>query len=352
MPLFDMIVTIDHSTDASVDFAVDAIFCYEETPHLRPYVRECVNGLYVPIDSTEAKFTVLAIECLWRSYSGAVQAKAPVYQLTLMDGSEVCFCAFLTVSSSMLLDKKLNVESKELPIGSTIIVRDHVFLPLAPSNTEKIRGALVISDMAWRMPPNHNVPSKFRRLNEPAGGGRLMTLLEERKTTRIDSSVLDLCQQSMSVVFTRPRRVAGGPNGRSYDVYLAPATELDIVDSITDASNRERWHLKMASRTITPSTLHSYVDQDPCACVSLFGAKQCLAKLFPVRETDKEEVYYTVKNLGLAERHWLCFDEMPEAKKAWCLRWWYSVNYTQNCKVGIPLPGCVKDCIAEHCKSL
>ena len=338
-----MFISVQHSNDASVDFHTDAILSSPGTP----CPRECVNGVFVPVESREARFILLSVDRLMRCYSGATHAKAPVYRLVLMDGSETCICAFLTVSSSILLDKKISGGNKELPVGSTIISKEHTFLSFRCGNGDVERGCLVISDMAWRMPPNHNVPSKFRKTDNMhfGRGSWTQSLLEDQKTVHIETSVLDLCQQRLCVVHTKPRRAA---NNNSVDYLLTSAEANDIPHSIVDEGNRIAWSLlrQKASRRPLSAVL---VLPDRCSCAISFGTQVCLCKTFPINQIDKEEVYYTMKDLGLIKSRWNDFDQMPTEEKCWCMRWWYSVNYTQNCDVGIPLPKCVRDSITELC---
>jgi hypothetical protein len=321
-----MIVTVHHSNDASVDFVTDCILYKDKTPR----ARECFNGIYLPVaDSLEANFILLSIDQIKRRYSGCSKKEAPMYQLTLMDGSEVCFCAYLTVSLTMLLD------NKDIPIGSTIIVKDHIYLPLIPTPRSNWRGALVISDMEWKVPPNYNIPSKFLRTADTSGCKRTrLSVLDEKKTVRVDSSVLDACQQHTEVVFTTPRRTQN-MNG---DCFLVQAKHRDIDECIVNQENRDNWKAKLY---ISPTTGSS------CQCTYTCGTQRCLHESFPVWQIDLEEVIYTVKNLGLLDA--VSFDRLSRDQQAWCLRWWYSVNYIQTCKKGTPLPKCIKDAITKFC---
>lgn len=337
-----MIINVEHSNDASVDFLTDAILCSPGTP----CARECVNGVFVPIKTSEARFILLSADRLMRCYSGAVHVKSPVYRLILMDGSETCICAFLTVSSSILLDKKINGGGGELPVGSTIIAKENAFLPFRCDEGGIERGCLVISDMAWRMPPNHNVPSKFRRIDLARSGRESWTqsLLEDQKTVHIETSVLDLCQQNSCVVHTKLRRAA---NNLAVDYLLTTAEADDIPHSIVDEDNRIAWFSQ--KKKILRPLKAMLILPNRCSCEISFGTQACLCETFPVKKIDKEEVYCTMKDLGLIKGRWNDFDEMPTEKKCWCMRWWYSVNYAQNCEVGIPLPKCVRDSITELC---
>jgi hypothetical protein len=321
-----MIIRVDHADAGSVDYMADVIVAGDDRPPVRAYV----NGMYVPTTQRNPHFVVIEVNWLERRYCGAPDGRCSVLSMTLMDGSDVCFKAFTTVSFSLLL------REKDIVCGSKVIVKDHGFLWLRESRDGWARCAMIIKEMEWEMPPNYKMPKKFRmaKENKAANAGRVCTVLEDYKTTMIDSEILDSIKTSWVVGFTcvtNRRKQNGGA------LNLANSLNRLNGDFVVNDALRRRWRLeKVGTRQMTVT--------GKCGCITGFGMRGCLVMdMFPLGEVDMEEVQFAVGECVKGKYKVGCGEEhaSPEQKR-WWLRWWYDINYYQCVAVGVPLPICLQ----------
>ena len=328
---------LDHAEDGSVDYIADVILAERDKPPVRGYV----NGVYVPTTAKWPRFLVIEVNRQQRRYCGAPDGVCDVLSMLLMDGSDVIFRAFTTVSLGLLLRKK------EIIAGCSLIVKDHGFLWLNRTVEDGMRCAMIIKEMEWVMPPNYKTPMRFRKgwkenecANKPSAG--VCSVLEEYKTTLVECAALETVRHTWAIGFTcvigRRQPIAGA-------LRLANRLNRDNGDFVVNDDLRSTWKRR---RGASPGAPISWCETQ-CPCVTMFGLGQCLIKMFPLEDVDMEEVGFAIQECVRKKyRVSLEVDSCPGVhisatgrQQKWWLRWWYEVNYYQCLAMGATMPDCV-----------